>query len=149
MANAYITGRLSPTQIDIAYLLVAATGNGLEPGTWKSFCERIIEWRGATGLHDDVIVTADCQGHIKGLCVTQINQSLLFGRLLDVPLFICVSAADEEGVTLELVDAVKQHARLANCTDVRIWTQGGSAWARAIDNPGRATHYAGVHLRMD
>jgi hypothetical protein len=148
MTSAYNISRLADSQIGLAYLLVDAANCGVDSQSWKAFCRQIIEWRGATGLHDDVLVASDRDGHIKGLCVTQIVQSLLFGRILDVPLFVIASAGDEDGVILELLSAAKNKAREANCKDIRIWTQGGQSWIRAIGGATSVTSYEGVQIKL-
>jgi hypothetical protein len=129
-------------------MLVEAAGRDVKRGEWVSFCNRIIEWRGATGLYDDVIVTADADGHVKGLFVSEMIQSLLFGRVLDVPMFITASAGDEDGVVMGLLEAAKVKAREAKCSDVRIWTQGGASWMRVTDDAPVASRYEGVQLKL-
>jgi hypothetical protein len=148
MPHAYSTRPIVQDQIDLAFMLVEAAGHDVTQADWVSFCNRVIEWRGASGLHDDVIVAADADGHVKGLLVSEMIQSLLFGRVLDVPMFITASAGDEDGVVLELLEAAKAKAREANCSDIRIWTQGGESWMRATDNAPAAAHYKGVQLKL-
>jgi hypothetical protein len=148
MSLAYATRPITEDQIDLAYMLVDAAGHDLKLADWRSFCNRVIEWRGATGLHDDVIVAADADGHVKGLFVSEMIQSLLFGRVLDVPVFITASAGDEDGVVIELLEAAKVKAREANCSDIRIWTQGGESWLRATDKAPVAARYRGVQLKL-
>src|SRR4051794_27892801 len=81
MSHAYSTRPITEDQIDLAYMLVEAAGHDVKRADWTSFCNRVIEWRGAAGLHDDVFVAADADGHIKGLFVSEMIQSLLFGRV--------------------------------------------------------------------
>ena len=130
MSFSYATCPIGEDQIDLAYLLVEATGREIKRAEWKAFCRRVIEWRGALGLHDDVILALDAEGHVKGLFVTEMIQSLLFGRVLNVPMFIAASAGDEDGIILALMEQVKLRAREANCSDMRIWTQGSEGWVR-------------------
>jgi hypothetical protein len=148
MSRAYSTRPITEDQIDLAFMLVEAAGREVKRAEWVSFCNRIIEWRGATGLYDDVIIAADADGHVKGLFVSEMIQSLLFGRVLDVPMFITASAGDEDGVVLELLQAAKVKAREANCGDIRIWAQGGESWIRATDDAPVASQYRGVQLRL-
>ncbi len=148
MPHVYSTRPITEDQIDLAYLLVEAVGRDVDANAWASYCRRVIEWRGATGLYDDVIVVTDSHGHIKGLFVAEFIQSLLFGRVLDVPMFITVSAGDEDGIILDLLEAVKARAHEANCRDIRIWTQGGEGWARVTDNSPTACRYKGVQIKV-
>lgn len=148
MSYAYSTRLLTEDQIDLAYLLVEAAGCGVSRTDWQGFCNRVIEWRGASGLHDDVFVATDALGHVKGLFVTEMVQSLLFGRVLDVPLFIIASAGDEEGIILDLVDAAKAKAREVNCSDIRIWTQGSQSWVRVTEEALVTSQYLGLQLKL-
>ncbi|MDB5524057.1 MAG: hypothetical protein JWM58_1820 [Rhizobium sp.] len=148
MSYAYSTRLLTEDQIDLAYLLVEAAGCDVSRADWTGFCNRVIEWRGATGLHDDVVVATDAQGHIKGLFVTEMIQSLLFGRVLGVPVFITASAADEEGIILDLLEAAKAKAREVNCSDIRIWTQGGQSWVRVTGESPITSQYLGLKLKV-
>lgn len=148
MVYGYSTRPIAREQIDLAFILVDAAGLAIARREWQSFCSRVIEWRGATGLHDDVIVTTDVDGHVKGLFVTEMIQSLLFGRVLEVPVFLTASAADEDGVITELLQAVRGKAREANCDDVRIWTLGGESWMRVTRSNPAETHYKGVQLKL-
>ncbi len=102
--------RYSPSQ-----LLVERGGVGVTAEEWQIFARRIIEWRGATGLHDEVHVALDQGGIIKGLAVSQAIQSLLYGRTLDAPVFLTASAADEDGVIAALLDILSERARTSGC----------------------------------
>lgn len=148
MSYAYSTRPITEDQIDLAYLLVEAAGRDIRRTEWVAFCKRVIEWRGAAGLHDDVIVTVDAEGHVKGLLVTEMIQSLLFGRVLDVPMFITASAGDEDGIIRSLLDAAKVKAREAKCGDIRIWTQGGESWVRVTSDAPVTSQYTGVQLKL-
>ena len=149
MAEGYSTGRLSASQVDIAFLLIETAKIGLSPADWKQFCARILEWRGATGLHDDVFVTVNIHGHVKGVCVLQVTQSLLLGRVLDVPVFVGISAGDEDGVVAALLDAVKDYARGAGCGQVRIWTPGHESLARVLGPSPTAARFSGALIRIE
>jgi hypothetical protein len=65
-----------------------------------------------------------------------------------VPLFIAASAADEDGIILDLLEAVKAKAQEANCSKTRIWAQGGEGWVRVTGGSPVASHYKGVQLRL-
>lgn len=148
MSYAYSTRPITEDQIELAYMLVEASGRDVKRAEWAAFCNRVIEWRGAAGLHDDVIVTVDAGGHVKGLLVTEMIQSLLFGRVLDVPMFITASAGDEDGIIRSLLDAAKVAAREARCSDIRVWTQGGESWVRVTGDAPVTCQYTGVQMKL-
>jgi hypothetical protein len=141
---AYSVRPIADADILPSLVLIEAGRVGLAAEDWRIFVRRIIEWRGATGLHDEVYVAVDQGGVIKGLVVSQAIQSLLFGRTLDAPLFLTASAADEDGVIIALLDAVSARARSAGCRQARIWSSGGEAWRRVADRAEGAVTFAGL-----
>lgn len=130
---AYSVRPIAESDILPSQLLVEGGGIGVGLEEWRVFARRIIEWRGATGLNDEVHVAVDDGGVIKGLAFSQAIQSLLFGRMLDAPVFLTASAADEDGVIMALLDKLSERARSSGCRQLRIWSPGGEAWRRVAN----------------
>jgi hypothetical protein len=149
MTQAYSTHPLTSAEIEVAYLLVDSAGTGISRADWTSFCKRVTEWRGAAGLHDDVVVAVDAGARLRGVFVMQVIQSLLFGKSLDVPLFVAMSAGDEDGVIAEMLTAVRAKARAVRCTSIRIWTQSSESWQRVTGSSGSMKQYEGVRILLD
>jgi hypothetical protein len=146
--NSYQTSPITQAGVDTAFLLIEAANVGIDRDAWNEFCHRIIEWRGATGMYDDVLLARNEAGHIKGLFVSQTMQSLLFGRIMDVPLFVTASAADEDGVHLAMLDVVRERARLANCGKIRVWSQGGQSWRRIVEATDSGIDFHGIQIEL-
>jgi L-amino acid N-acyltransferase YncA len=145
---AYAVRPIVEADILPSQLLIEGGQVGISADDWRIFVRRIIEWRGATGLHDEVYVALDPNGVIKGLVVSQAIQSLLFGRTLDAPIFLTASAADEDGVIMALLDALAERARMSGCTQTRIWSAGGEAWRRVAEKAERAVTFAGLCITV-
>jgi len=148
MSSGYATRPISEEQIDLAYVLIEASRTDVKRDDWRAYCNRIVKWRGATGLHDDVFVSTDRQGHIRGLFVTEVVQSLLFGRVLEIPLFVSASAGDEDGIIEDLLQAATAKAEAAGCGDIRIWTPGGESWSRIAERWASSMRYSGVQISL-
>lgn len=141
---AYSVRPITEADILPSQLLVERGGVGVTAEEWRIFVRRIIEWRGATGLHDEVHVALDQGGIIKGLVVSQAIQSLLYGRTLDAPVFLTASAADEDGVIAALLDTLSERARTSGCRQTRIWSPGGQAWRRVAETAKGAMTFEGL-----
>jgi hypothetical protein len=50
--------------------------------------------------------------------------------MLDVPIFIVASAADESGVSGALIGRLRHLAEDSGCKSIRFWTVGGDSWGR-------------------
>jgi hypothetical protein len=131
MSSAYTVRPITEGQIDLAYILIDASGRAVPEFNWRTFCRRLLVDRGKADADNEVYVATDGEGHIRGLCVTEIVDSPLFGRMVQVPLFLTASAGDEDGVILELVNAARKRGRDAGCAEIRIWAAGGKSWLRA------------------
>lgn len=141
---AYSVRPITEADILPSQLLVERGGVGVTAEEWQIFARRIIEWRGATGLHDEVHVALDQGGIIKGLAVSQAIQSLLYGRTLDAPVFLTASATDEDGVIAALLDILSERARASGCRQTRIWSPGGQAWRRVAETAKGAMTFEGL-----
>lgn len=148
MMPAYLTRQIAEDQIEVAFLLVEAAECAISRHDWMAFCKRVIEWRGTTGLYEDVVVATDPAGRVRGLFVAETVQSLLFGRVFHVPVFVTASAADEDGLIVELLATARAMARRADCREVRIWAPGGSSWNRVTTELPAASNYSGVQLKL-
>jgi hypothetical protein len=149
MPASYHVHPIGTEEIDFCHLLLAAAGHDLTEARWREFAKRLIEWRGATGLHDEIYVATDAHNRVRGLAVVQVVPSLLFGRMLDVPVFVTASAGDEDGVVQCLLDAVEDKARNAACAELRVWSQGGQEWKRATAGGNAEMAFAGLRLVLD
>lgn len=124
--GTYEIGRIEPEQIDRAYALVRVAQPAVQLGAWRRYVADLDEtsdW----ALHREVLVACNALGYIQGLCISSIVQ-LANDRVLDVPIFIVVSAADERGVRAELLNNLESRAAGLGCSQLRIWTQTADNW---------------------
>lgn len=128
--GTYEIGRIEPEQIDRAYALVRVAQPAVQLGAWRRY---VADLDGASdwALQREVLVACNALGYIQGLCVSSIVQ-LANDRVLDVPIFIVVSAADERGVRTELLNNLESRAAGLGCSQLRIWTQTADNWRRHL-----------------
>lgn len=94
------------------------------------------------GEREEVIVARNAKGYVKGLCVYAIREHATYGRLIDVPFFIASSAADNEGVTKELINFLRGKCDQSVCSGIRFWTMDRETWVRRLrsDHIARSDH---------
>jgi hypothetical protein len=148
MSSAYTVRPITEGQIDLAYILIDASGKAVPEFNWRTFCRGVIAGRGKADADSEVHVALDGEGHVRGLCVTEIIDSPLFGRMVQVPLFLTASAGDEDGVIVELVNVARMLGRDAGCTDIRIWAAGGKSWLRATAKSPVVSRYEGLQVNV-
>ncbi len=61
-----------------------------------------------------------------------IRDHAVHGRLLDVPIIVITSAADEAGVTYDTLTYLKAFGRAESCTCMRIWTSEQEGWSKRL-----------------
>ncbi len=113
MRSCYALGPMRAGQILRAFALVNAVGSHLKLERWKLIAEQ---------GHRAIIVVADGAGYVRGLTLSSAVIHPIAGRLMDVPIFIAASAADEGGIARMLFHDVKRRAALLGCDFLRIWT---------------------------
>jgi hypothetical protein len=146
--QSYHVRPIAKNDIDVAFVLVDAAGYGLLPGGWDKFCQLTIDGRHANAWADDIVVALDSQKRIKGLFVSQVSENALFGRTLDVPIFIAISAADEIGVIESLLQELTAKAENTESRMLRVWTPGGESWERVTGSLMDAREFKGVQIAV-
>lgn len=139
---------ITRNDIDLAFVLVDAAGYGLLPSAWDKFCQLAIAGRLESARADDIVVATDGHKHIKGLFVSQVSENTLFGRTLDVPVFIATSVADEDGVIESLLQELTAMAENTESSMLRVWTPGGESWERVAGSLMDAREFKGVQIAM-
>lgn len=134
MQTPYAIGRLSIGQIDQAYLLVNPVAPGLDLDGWRSFCRNLLAHELLAREQDDVIVAANPLGYVQGLSVCAVRTHPSHGRILDVPVFVVASTADEAGVRADLLRHLQECGGLHGCRMLRIWSLEWDSWGRHLDS---------------
>lgn len=132
MQATYTIGRITAAQIDRAYLLVNRVAPKLELDEWRAFCREILAQKRQAIDRDDIAIAVNPAGYVQGLCSHAVRKHPFHGRILDVPIFVVTSAADEAGIAGCLLEHLKELARQDACDAVRIWTLGQDDWSRPL-----------------
>jgi hypothetical protein len=136
MQPTYKVSRISPRQIDSAYLLASLAAPRLDLDGWRAFCRDALGDGVRRTGQEDIIVAANPAGYVQGLCVSAVRRHLAYGYILDVSVFVVASAADEAGVAVDLLRHVKAVARTEGCSGLHIWTRGPDNWSQHLGDEG-------------
>jgi hypothetical protein len=145
MLGTYIIEPIDSKTLDRAYPLAKAVIPTLPQHEWRQLCQSgdFLTARPETIGEGEAIVTArNAKGYVKGLCVYAIRRHATYGRLVDVPLFVAASAADGEGVALELLNFLCAKCDAFVCSGIRFWAMDPEAWGRRLkpDHIARSDH---------
>lgn len=145
MQGAYTIAGMTPAQVDAAYLLVENLSPLPDIESWRAYCEPAM---GAPERRGDLRVATNPRGHVKGFCQFRQARHMVHGAILDVPVFVVASAADEPGVASAMVDDLCAIAGRLDCAAVRI-RSGAASRSLARLEPPRHCIAAGVALIFD
>jgi hypothetical protein len=97
MERAYTISRITPGQVDPAFLLAGSFLPVLGLDRWRRHCGALLNGS-APSMRHDVVVAANPRGYVQGLSVHAVVAHAVHGSILDAPIFAVASAADEIGV---------------------------------------------------
>jgi hypothetical protein len=144
MQAAYTIAGMKPEQVDAAYLLVEAVSPPPDIESWRAYCDTP---GGVAGARRDLRVATNPRGHVKGLCLCRQARHAVHGAILDVPVFVVASAADEPGVASAMVEDLCALAGRLDCAAVRIRTGAAARSFTRMEAPRRIG--GGVALILD
>jgi hypothetical protein len=87
--------------------------------SWRRFCAPFVENPAAQSGDSCLLVCVNRLGYLKGLCLAR-PQATEDGLVLDVPVHVVASVADEEGVRLAFRDRLEMMASAAGCRSVTL-----------------------------
>jgi hypothetical protein len=148
LSATYSISHIKADQIDQAYPLVSLVAPTLDLDGWRALCQNVAERRVYCPDLNDVVVAMNPRGYIQGLCVTTIRDHPIDGRLLDVPIVVITSAADEPGVASDILAYLSDLGRAENCASIRIWTSEREEWSRRLVRHERRTWDHGFLLPL-
>jgi hypothetical protein len=149
MQRAYTTARIRTEQVDAAHLLVSPLDPLLDLVRWRSYCDEAASDGGTAARRQQIVVVANPRGYLQGLCVHAVVTHPVQGAILDVPVFVVASAADEIGVAEALFRELCIVAGRLNCAAIRIRTGGSQRLHRHIEDCGRIAWAGRVALILD
>ncbi|MBS7541361.1 hypothetical protein [Ancylobacter lacus] len=126
--NTYRVEPLTADRVDQAFTLIRLVAPTLELKAWRAFCRTM---GGAAASSRALSVAINPRGYVQGLCLTEMKDHPLHGRIVDVPVFLATSAADDEGVAGALLAHLGHLSRLNGDCPARIWTERDDMWPRA------------------
>ena len=136
MLTSYVLESIRPKTIDRAYTLLKMIGTPITLLEWREFCQSVSPPRirnDPPGDREEIVVALNIHGYVKGLSIYAIRDHRTYGRLLDVPFFISASAADAEGVAVELLGFIHAKCNHSNCSGIRFWSMGPETWRRRFN----------------
>jgi hypothetical protein len=148
MQNTYVVTQIGPDEVDRAFLLMEPVASSLDLAAWKDFCGQLSFASRIVRDQEQVWIARNAAGTIQGLAICKLGDDLTYGRMLDVPIFVVVSAADDNGVSQSLVARLRQLAGDAGCRSIRFWTLGSDNWARRLEASSHAHWHHGVRMMM-
>lgn len=149
MQRAYRIARITPEQVDAAYLLAGPLAPALDIDRWRGYCAPVLAGGPAAEGQHDIVVAANPRGYVQGLCVHMLARHGVHGPILDVPVFVVASAADEIGVAGALLHHLRTVAGRLDCAAIRIRTGGAERWHRKIDDHALTDGQPRIPLILD
>lgn len=133
MGAAYSVGSIRYDQVDRAYCLIEAVGYDVDLERWREFCSSAIA-KAQDPNCETVVTVENPLGYVTAVGILRARISELYGRVLDVPVFVVVSAADTPGVCDALLGFVMATAGEKHCGFVRVASPEPASWSGL---PGR------------
>lgn len=149
MQRSYTTAPITTEQVDAAYLLVGPLDPLLDLARWRSYCHEAQSGVGTATCRQQIVVATNPRGYLQGLCVHAVVTHPVQGAILDVPVFVVASAADEIGVAEALFCDLCAVAERRDCAAIRIRTAGSRRLHRHLDDRGRTVCDRRVALILD
>jgi hypothetical protein len=131
MPVTYLLEPIGPETIERVYPLVHTVIPDLSRHEWMQSCHCSGVAEGdcaARREREEIVIARNAKGYVKGLCMYTIRDHQTYGRLIDVPFLIALSAADGEGVAAELIDFLMGKCDGSICPGIRIWDMNGETW---------------------
>jgi hypothetical protein len=149
MERAYKIAPITAAQVDAGYLLVSPLDRGLDVARWRSYCGEVASGPGAEVGRQQIVVATNPRGYVQGLCVHAVVKHPVQGAILDVPVFVVASAADELGVAAALFGELCAVAERLDCAAIRIRTESSHRLHHHLENSGRSACERRVALILD
>jgi hypothetical protein len=132
MPGAYTIAQISTEEIDVTYPLIRNVEQSLEQADWREICEGIIQRRTNLASGNNIATATNPTGYVRGICMFRVKNHKRYGHLLDVPIFVAVSAGDVGGVSEAMLDHLRTLAHNQKCRMIRVWALGNDNWSRSL-----------------
>jgi hypothetical protein len=128
MCKMYASAYLTKSQIEAAYVLIAAFASDISADMWQKFCAGALE---ASDRGSRIVAVTDPTDRLRGLAVAEANDD---GASLFVPIFAPLSAADVPGVARALLGFLLAEARSRGCAEIQFGSLHPDSWKSHIAN---------------
>ena len=130
--KSYSVVQLQPFDVDRVYPLIEPVASTLDLAAWRRFCATLAVNADVVEEGEHVWIAVNPIGVIQGLALCRLGDDFAHRRMLDVPIFVVASAADDAGVSKALVDKLRNIATDSGCTSIRFWTLTPDNWRRRL-----------------
>ncbi|ODR89529.1 hypothetical protein [Sinorhizobium alkalisoli] len=137
MAKAYSVGPIQRNQVDRAFRLIEVAGYELDLTKWREFCATAFARQPISPYAQEIVTVENARGYITGLSIGHVAHDPLYGRLLDVSVFLVISAGDTPGVSDALLEYLMAAARNRRCSFMRIAATEPGSWPDRRGRPQR------------
>ena len=131
MTPSYLIEPIGRETIEKAFTLANAVIPTLSKYEWMQSCRCSSVAQGGCAARrerEDIVIARNAKGYVKGLCMYAIRDHRTYGRLIDVPFFIVLSAAEGEGVVEELINFLMGKCDGFVCSGIRFWEMNRETW---------------------
>lgn len=142
----YTITQIQPFDVDRAYPLIEPVASTLDLAAWRRYCTQLTTNTDGVDRGEQGWIALNPMGVIQGLALCKLGDDFAHKRLLDVPVFVVASAADDAGVSKALIDKLQGVAATAECTSIRFWTLTSDNWTRRLQRSDYSRWDHGVRL---
>jgi len=130
---AYSVGPIKRQQVDKAYRLIEAAGYNVDFQAWQDLCAMTFARNWPAPFAEEVITAENPLGYVAGVCILRPMHDRMYGRVLEVPVFIVVSAGGTRAASNSLLGFLSASARNKNCGFIRVMSLEPDNWPRSTD----------------
>ncbi len=132
MPATYTITQVKPLDVDRVYPLIEPVASTLDLAAWRRYCTQLASRTDLVVQGEQAWIALNPIGVIQGLSLCRLSEDFSHNRMLEVPIFVVASAADDVGVSKALLDQLRDRAKNAECTSIRIWTPASDNWSRRL-----------------
>lgn len=117
MPPAFAATALAHANLPQALPLLRATWPALDLAAWLGFAAGFLALAGSRGT---ITALFDSQGGLCGLFASRVEQKLIGGRILGIPLFTAIDVGNTAGPVRALLDAATAEMKKNGCGGLQI-----------------------------
>ncbi|MEZ0000594.1 hypothetical protein [Sinorhizobium fredii] len=133
MAVGYSVGPVKHPQVDKTYRLIEAVGYDVDLQAWRDLCATAFARKWPTPYAEEVVTAENPLGYITGVCIMRLVHNKTYGRMLDVPVFVVISAGDTRGASNALLGYLMAVAPNKHCGFIRVAALEPANWPGSTD----------------